>query len=349
MSDELPVYRKVDGKLVPVPGNKRDPNRRYRSVADMEMGNYHCEFTDEEERERDAEEAKWEAEKPLRDAEAKRQQEEFEEFKNSLNYDNRIVAFMDILGWRDAIRRSAIDDELTKKLGLALNSVRMHSKYVESINSMFKYIKENSQAEMTSFSDCVVISVPIDAQAESEIVSHLMIFLQQMLNLGFPVRGAITIGKIIHRPGIVYGPALVRAYELEQEQAKYPRIILDYSLAEHWKKGTLFSYLDGTPIGYQRNWRIDNDGWHFLDHLLHFNNMPGHNINMAILQNKLNQIKNIIDGMPPSIKNDARIIEKYNWLIGYHNAIADEFMGSDAPKIPELPHPPHSSRFLPLG
>lgn len=46
-----------------------------------------------------------------------------------------------------------------------------------------------------------------------------------------PVRGAIDIawGSEI-RPGELYGPAIVRAYELESEVAQYPRIVIGHEV-----------------------------------------------------------------------------------------------------------------------
>lgn len=44
------------------------------------------------------------------------------------------------------------------------------------------------------------------------------------------------MGLLIDRGSMVYGPGLVRAYELEDKLARMPRIILDESLAEAWEK-----------------------------------------------------------------------------------------------------------------
>jgi hypothetical protein len=48
-----------------------------------------------------------------------------------------------------------------------------------------------------------------------------------------PVRGAIGLawGSEI-RPGELYGPAIVRAYELESEVAQYPRIVIDHEVVK---------------------------------------------------------------------------------------------------------------------
>jgi hypothetical protein len=39
--------------------------------------------------------------------------------------------------------------------------------------------------------------------------------------------GAVTIGLVHHDAEIVFGPALNRAYMLESQQAKFPRILMD--------------------------------------------------------------------------------------------------------------------------
>lgn len=54
--DNLPVFQFINGKLVPKPGNKRDPNRRYVTCVGGPKGDYYREFTDEEERRADKEE-----------------------------------------------------------------------------------------------------------------------------------------------------------------------------------------------------------------------------------------------------------------------------------------------------
>ena len=44
---------------------------------------------------------------------------------------------------------------------------------------------------------------------------------------GVAIRGAVTIGDIVQSWGVVYGPAVVRAYELESVKGGPPRIVID--------------------------------------------------------------------------------------------------------------------------
>lgn len=83
--EKLPIFKVVEGHLVRIPGDIRDPKRRYSSVSDVKTGqSYLREFTDEEERQRDAEEEVWEAEQPQREAKAKRREKEAQHFRESL-------------------------------------------------------------------------------------------------------------------------------------------------------------------------------------------------------------------------------------------------------------------------
>lgn len=46
------------------------------------------------------------------------------------------------------------------------------------------------------------------------------------MKLGCLIRGGIATGSLYHAKGVVYGPALLEAYELESQFAQQPRIIL---------------------------------------------------------------------------------------------------------------------------
>jgi hypothetical protein len=50
------------------------------------------------------------------------------------------------------------------------------------------------------------------------------------LKIGFLIRGGVTIGNLYHAQGIVFGPAMVEAYELESRTAVYPRIVVSHTI-----------------------------------------------------------------------------------------------------------------------
>lgn len=112
---------------------------------------------------------------------------------------------------------------------------------------------------------------------------------------------------------ILFGPALVRAYELESTAAIYPRIIIDPAVIEKTKEyqGSLWTeYI-----------HRDEDGQLFLDYLY------GAALDNLLTQdgkpiNLINTLKLHKDGTERrlgSAGKEDRIREKLQWLVSYHN------------------------------
>jgi len=248
--EKVPVFRVVNGQPVRVPGDVRDPKRRYSSVANAQTGDsYLREFTDEEERQRDAEEAAWAAGQPQREAEAKRREEEALLFRQSLKYEARIVAFLDVLGWSQVIEASVSSVAITQSLGIAMKGLGSHVK-------LNQWQRENGpwpgDPMITHFSDSLLISFAADRAAQTSLEMTLGAIIHGLLLSGFVVRGAISCGLLIHREWLAYGPAFIRSYQLESTHAKMPRIILDRPLAEAWGPGIPIQNRDGSLIGVSK-------------------------------------------------------------------------------------------------
>jgi hypothetical protein len=142
------------------------------------------------------------------------------ELSKSVRYENRIVAFCDILGWRSKIERAG---NRPKDVARIYDVVRLFSQ----LKAEYEAKNEHRGMRLTTFSDNVVISVP--ASKNNTILMLIIVARAQLFaaRQGHFIRGAITVGKLVHDDHVVFGPALNRAYELESTVAKYPRIILD--------------------------------------------------------------------------------------------------------------------------
>lgn len=327
MQAKLPVYKMVEGARVRVPGDVRDPNRRYAQTANVQTGEtYLREFTDEEEREADARAAAWEAEKPQREAEARRREEEAAQFRESLRYEQRIVAFLDILGWAAAITASTTSIEVTQKLGIAMQGLATHV-------NMTAWQREHGgpggwpgDPMMTHFSDSLLISFSADRYAKSHIEMTLSTVIQTLMVHGFVARGAVCYGPLIHREALAYGPALVAAYMLEKNEAMVPRIILDRSLADVWGPGEPVQDREGTLLGYRKFWRQDDDGWYFFDH---FSNPFGlFRLNdekpSSALTSYMKNWRELIVANISENRDRPRVLRKYVWLARYFNRVCAE-------------------------
>jgi hypothetical protein len=175
-----------------------------------------------------------------------------------VSYKRKFVAFYDVLGWRQKIAEAGDDPDKILALKAAVTGWSLLSSS-EIQNRGFK-------TQITTFSDNVVISEPVEGPN-----FHLLLFRLGYMQViaswsGILIRGAITIGDLVHDDHVVFGPALNRAYELESQRAIYPRIILDPEIGDAF--GTLPPFMateDGltfidpfTPL-FLLNWRVQQE------------------------------------------------------------------------------------------
>lgn len=330
-SEGLPVYRVVDGELVRISGDARDPKRRYSLVSTSD-GSYYREFTEEEERIRDEEEARWEADRPKREAEARRQAELSTHFRASLRYEIRLALYVDILGWTAAVKNSGNDPRQTEELGLALNILRQQSAMVEHMQTNIGDSGWPGDPQFTHFSDCILASARANLQGRDWLLSTLWFITSTLLQRGFLLRGGFTIGELYHRDGIVFGPALLRAYDLER-QANTPRILLEPALHTVWDQGDRFVQKDGTEIGRSRTWRKAADGSVFYDFLQPFPVIPGHIHSKRVLESIFSPVRETIAERLHAFASDEKIKQKYLWLAEYFNEVTREHPGHEVAEI----------------
>jgi hypothetical protein len=327
----LPVFRRVGANLQRIPNDVRDPVRRYSQTSNVETGEqYVVEFTDEEERQADEDARRWAEEQPKREAEEKRQQEEFEEFKAALVYQKRIVAFLDVLGWADAAERSRFDPELAKSLGVALTILKAQGE-------MAAFMRQGGDAadpQVSQFSDAIAISFVDDPDngwwAKSHLQRSLNWIAGRLLDAGLLVRGGVVSDLLIHRDGMVYGPALKRAYDLEHA-TREPRIVLDDELAERWWRGEPVSD-KGCIVHVHQEWLLDDDGRYFFDYLqpMGGGRFP---VDPAYLKHLLAPAQKAVQVVFADQNAKPSILQKYIWLAKYLNRTLEQYGPCDLLKI----------------
>lgn len=171
------------------------------------------------------------------------------DIKNTLS----VIAFLDILGGKQLIAQDA--DE-------SLNLV--YKSYTEAIA---KY-KNRAEPEfvlpnINIFSDNITVSFRIDDNFDNSfecimsVILFCTILTAQFWTNGLLIRGGITVGYCFSDNLMVWGKALVRAYEIESTIAIYPRIVIDPFADE------LFDFLANSK--YKKIICRDFDGLYFID------------------------------------------------------------------------------------
>ncbi|MBU1143918.1 MAG: hypothetical protein KKH92_09805 [Firmicutes bacterium] len=141
------------------------------------------------------------------------------EWQTKLQLGDYFVLYIDVLGYKKLLKKDK--DFLVKMKYLMSVIIKEH---VDSYTlNAFKY---------KMFSDNVLICIK---QNENKSLERLINFASRlqsmaMFHFGFFMRGSICRGSLYIDEDIVYGDALVKAFELESMFSKVPRIIIDKSL-----------------------------------------------------------------------------------------------------------------------
>lgn len=164
----------------------------------------------------------------------------------STAYSERIVAFIDILGFRELVRKIGEDDKVRKRLHSSLERIRSFKE------SSLRNETAQKNLEVSVFSDSIAISGTPD---ELGTVVWTALGLQaNLLAMGVLVRGGIAKGRTFHADDMLYGEGLVKAYDLENKTAVYPRIVLDPPLLEEDQERLKVKFLS-----------LDTDGHWYID------------------------------------------------------------------------------------
>ncbi|MFZ4414166.1 MAG: hypothetical protein ACOYOV_13875 [Bacteroidales bacterium] len=244
--------------------------------------------------------------------------------KNANKYEERIICFIDILGFKTKID-STIDkeDDIVENIN-KINELLLLTRKELDIEGKMKFSKSKIA---TQFSDSIVISFL--AKEEGEIIYTLLDILTLIMKCvmkGFLIRGGITLGKIIHNDKFIFGPGMNIAYELESEVANYPRVILDNTIIEKAKECP-FKY--GNSRSEEESIMgivsIDTDNMYYIDYINKAQqtlNYPDFDIPQYI-----ERIKSII--LENQKSKSISIKNKTDWLINKYNNFVESTIEKD--------------------
>ena len=191
-----------------------------------------------------------------------------------MNYQDRVVIFIDILGFKELLNETTDKEgndniEGINNLIEAYNTIRdvWDLDRIDKDSIILKKTSKQSK-QITIFSDCIVISFP--AREKSEIFYTLLEVKWMILRLitkKILCRGAISYGKLLHNDRFIFGPALVEAYILESKAANYPRVILDRSIIELAGSARSENHTPDEEMEYVESLlEKDLDGMYYIDY-----------------------------------------------------------------------------------
>ena len=176
------------------------------------------------------------------------------------HYEERIILFLDFLGFREIVE-STVDNE-----------GNLHS-LLKAIDRLYDIGRESADLyqtrSITTFSDSVVLSYAINEQsAVFDLLNDIAFAVIDLAIWGYLIRGAVTIGELIHTKRYLVGPAMVRAYELESKVARNPRVLIDRKLISIARKAHADQHDGEHEARYVQTFMTkDEDGQHYFNYV----------------------------------------------------------------------------------
>lgn len=226
-----------------------------------------------------------------------------------MKYEQRIIAYIDILGFSEMIKHTDREDhpdtsqQQLDDLLTVISTIKNHMNTAAT-----KRVLQGSCC-ITMFSDTVVLSLPKAQSAKVIAMFEVLKKLQiTMLSKGILMRGSVVHGKLIHNNDLIIGPELVNAYSVESKSAVYPRIVIDPKVTY------LYLRKNGKPLQKRRikdepnSFTEDFDGTFYIDYFTQLDDF----LKEKNYDEYMMQMKTLIDNGLKS--KDASIRMKYLWM-----------------------------------
>jgi hypothetical protein len=183
-----------------------------------------------------------------------------------------VVGWLDILGFRDILEDARARNEEAQVLGTLVDALDVLSE-LKPLPVELGGIDPPPWV-VKAFTDNFVLGFPVSLMSPTEATPELGWILDRvgrfqlaLAQQGFVIRGAIAVGPLCMDESLVYGSALIEAYEAETTRARDPRVILTDSAkavmdkeGERWRAGSHMPPYDA-PV-----WQ-DVDGELFVNYL----------------------------------------------------------------------------------
>jgi hypothetical protein len=255
------------------------------------------------------------------------------------SFEERFLAFVDILGFRSIVSRMQEDAGLFSTVRDSLKTIDKQARDFRDYRVARKQSHQSLLAkgkvpltspphlQMTAFSDCYVIS---ETSPAWHVLAGVQALGANLITQGILCRGAVVKGPAYHRDRVLFGPAVIEAYELESQVAKYPRILVTEEVRkEAW------GYHTGRWEG--RLFVQDSDGCWFINVLTpsmsNWTALSAANQDVSYREH-LQAVRKWLSRELPRAQNNLGHLSKLRWLASHLNTMAREKGGANLLEFP---------------
>lgn len=249
-------------------------------------------------------------------------------------YEQRVVLFLDILGFKKLIdegKESLIMTALDVPKGVQLGPDGQQKRYP---------FNGQTSMQISAFSDSIAVSDAIDdGRGLIRIVHYACYLWWKFLAKGVLTRGGIAVGRLHHQDGVLFGPAMNEAYELESLVSIYPRIAVSNGVRDQLRQA-IVSENSGVTDPFMLQMRLnilrrDFDGVFHVNTLGRMANTPEDLVSkkppdpvtggtsyteQEIFEAKSTLTTKILQQRPGGV----RVAAKYDWLANYLSLCAQQ-------------------------
>jgi len=231
-------------------------------------------------------------------------------------YNKSLITFIDILGFKSLVKNSKAE-EVNRILDL-----------LKQATTTKENLKKTSSHKALVFSDCVirVSNINPDEPFIDHLFSELYALLHaqcELIDHSILLRGGICYDNIHIHDDKVFGPGLIKAYELESKFAIYPRIIIEPGLIRELNNylqtfEETHSFEDPNAKIIKDLLKQGDDGMWFLNYA---EAIDGEFDDQEMYPIFLKRHHDIILKKSANYQDLNSVQSKYIWLANYHNTI----------------------------
>jgi hypothetical protein len=243
-------------------------------------------------------------------------------------YERRLILFIDFLGFKEVVASTERDPGGLRRLLAAMDDIGTLGDA-----SIFK------SQRVTQFSDSVVMSYRVtERSGVFWMINAIALTVISLVERGFLLRGAVTVGDLYHNSRHVVGPAMVKAYEMESKVACHPRVIVDPAVMRLARKRRNEDHTPDEEEAFVRDFMAeDDDGLLFIDYI-------SWNAVVAVAGADDSGYPEYLGTLSGLLRNglaheDVRVVGKFLWLLPRYIVAIERFAAipGDAPFRLEYP------------
>ena len=225
--------------------------------------------------------------------------------KEISNYEERIVLFLDILGFKELIKESVEDSAKFQKIQTCIKVIR----------NVFNITQKSNERTITQFSDSLVVSFKITEKGEvALLLNKTQELIRNLILKGFVCRGGIAKGELIHNNTFLFGPAFNESYKLESGLAIFPRVIIaDQSIIDIGVEN--YGYHPSDDPQHEESEinsliKLDFDGFYYVDYF----SAKSYLSLSTEEKSYINILRKLINHQLDTFKADDYKRQKYEWM-----------------------------------